>query len=87
MSVTDPPTREGASFTDARTCREWLGALPMTNIPNAQYQVLSGAWTLSDDGTLLLGEDAGPARAEVAEDLLRLTGSEGSLVLERAELR
>ena len=41
MSVTEPPIREGASFTDARTCREWLGSLPMTNIPNAQYQVLS----------------------------------------------
>ena len=47
MSVTDPPTREGASFTDARTCREWLGALPMTNIPNAQYQVLSAMRALA----------------------------------------
>ena len=47
MSVTDPPIREGAAFTDARTCREWLGALPMTNIPNAQYQVLSAMRALS----------------------------------------
>jgi queuine tRNA-ribosyltransferase len=36
--VTEPPIREGAAFTDARTCREWLGALPLTNIPNAQYR-------------------------------------------------
>jgi hypothetical protein len=47
MSVTEPPIREGASFTDARTCREWLAALPMTNIPNAQYQVLSAMRALA----------------------------------------
>ena len=47
MSVTEPPTKEGAPFTDARTCREWLGALPMTNIPNAQYQVLSAMRSLA----------------------------------------
>jgi hypothetical protein len=47
MSVTDPPIREGAAFTDARTCREWLNALPMTNIPNAQYQVLSALRALA----------------------------------------
>jgi hypothetical protein len=27
-------------FTDARGCREWLGALPLTNIPQAQSMVL-----------------------------------------------
>ena len=47
MSVTEPPLREGAAFTDARSCREWLGALPMTNIPNAQYQVLSAMRALA----------------------------------------
>jgi hypothetical protein len=47
MSVTEPPTKEGAPFTDARTCREWLGALPMTNIPNAQFQVLSAMRALA----------------------------------------
>ena len=47
MSVTEPPIKEGAPFTDARTCREWLGALPMTNIPNAQYQVLSAMRALA----------------------------------------
>ena len=46
MSVTEPPI-QGATFTDARTCREWLGALPLTNIPNAQYQVLSAMRALA----------------------------------------
>ena len=27
MSVTQPPLRDGASFVDARSCREWLGSL------------------------------------------------------------
>jgi hypothetical protein len=45
--VTQPPTTEGAPFTDARTCREWLGALPMTNIPNTQYKVLSAMRALA----------------------------------------
>jgi hypothetical protein len=49
MSVTQPPTTAGAPFTDARTCREWLGALPMTNIPNAQYQVLSAMRALAEN--------------------------------------
>ena len=55
--------------------------------PPPEYQVLAGRWTLAEDGTLQLGADAAPARAEVAEGLLRLSGAEGSLVLERAQLR
>jgi hypothetical protein len=61
--------------------------------PPAEYQVLSGAWTLAEDGRLQLGADAELAEAEVAPDglvesaLLRLRGAEGSLVLERAEVR
>ena len=47
MSVTEPPIREGQPFSDARTCREWLGALPMTNIPSAQFQVLSAMRALA----------------------------------------
>lgn len=54
--------------------------------PPPTYQVLSGAWTLDADGALQLGEEAEPARAEVAERLLRLSGADGSLVLERAEI-
>jgi hypothetical protein len=40
-SVTPPPAVTGApSFSDARGCKEWLGALPLTNIPQAQTLVL-----------------------------------------------
>ena len=55
--------------------------------PPPEYQVLSGTWKHLDDGTLQLGDDAEPARAEVAGGLLRLQGAEGSLILERAEIR
>ena len=55
--------------------------------PPPTYEVLSGTWTLAADGALQLGEEAAPARAEVAEGRLRLSGEEGSLVFERAEIR
>jgi hypothetical protein len=29
-------------FTDARTCKDWLSGLPLTNIPGAQQMVLDG---------------------------------------------
>ena len=40
MSVSQPPTRSGMPFTEARSCKEWLNALPLTNIPQAQALVL-----------------------------------------------
>ena len=41
MSTTSPPTRDGALvFSDARSCKEWLNALPLTNIPQAQSLAL-----------------------------------------------
>ena len=41
MSATPPPTRGAAlGFTDARGCKEWLNALPLSNIPQAQTMVL-----------------------------------------------
>jgi len=61
--------------------------------PPPTYQVLSGSWSLAADGMLQLGEDAEPARAEVAprgvpvQEVLRLSGAEGSLVFERAEVQ
>lgn len=54
--------------------------------PPPTYQVLSGTWTLGSDGTLQLGEDSEPAKAEVSQGRLRLSGAEGSLVLERARI-
>jgi hypothetical protein len=53
--------------------------------PPATYEVLSGSWTLAD-GVLQLGEGAEPAQAEVAGGWLRLSGADGSLVLERAQI-
>lgn len=55
--------------------------------PPPAYEVLSGTWSFAADGTLQLGEEAEPATAEVAGGFLRLSGAEGSLVLERAEVR
>jgi hypothetical protein len=55
--------------------------------PPPTFEVLSGAWTLDADGSLQLGEESEPARAEVSGELLRLRGAEGSIVLERVELR
>ncbi len=42
MSSTPPTTRDGGAlgFADARGCKEWLNALPLTNIPQAQSLVL-----------------------------------------------
>ena len=58
--------------------------------PPPTYQVLSGTWTLGEGGWLQLGEEAEPARAEVPAEVavgwLRLSGADGSLVLERAEV-
>jgi len=55
--------------------------------PPPTYEVLSGTWSLGAEGVLQLGEGSEPARAEVAQDWLRLSGAEGSIVLERAEVR
>jgi len=35
-------------FADARGCKEWLGALPLTNIPQAQAQVLETLATMNE---------------------------------------
>lgn len=41
MSAAPPGSREAAlAFADARGCKEWLNALPLTNIPQAQTLVL-----------------------------------------------
>jgi hypothetical protein len=41
MSAAPPGNREGAlAFADARGCKEWLNALPLTNIPQAQTLLL-----------------------------------------------
>ncbi|MEO7742406.1 MAG: hypothetical protein ABIR98_05690 [Usitatibacter sp.] len=51
MSSTPPGTREGGlPFDDARGCKEWLGALPLTNIPQAQTLLHEGLRGLSASG-------------------------------------
>ncbi|HEX6884689.1 MAG TPA: hypothetical protein VF530_15040 [Planctomycetota bacterium] len=52
--------------------------------PPPTYEVLSGEWSLAEGGALQLGADAEPAVAEVAGAYLRIRGTEGALVLERA---
>ena len=49
MSATQPPASAGGAlaFSDARTCKEWLNALPLTNIPQAQSLVLEALRALS----------------------------------------
>lgn len=38
---TSPNSKPGSLFfTDARTCKEWLKAIPLTNIPQAQQNIL-----------------------------------------------
>jgi len=60
--------------------------------PPPSYEVLAGEWTLDADGQLQLGADAEPAvveigGVEIGGEWLRLTGDEGSLVLERAAIQ
>jgi hypothetical protein len=49
VSLNQPPIRGGGSpaFTDARSCKEWLNALPLTNIPQAQALVLESLRALN----------------------------------------
>lgn len=55
--------------------------------PPPSYEVLSGSWLLDADGKLVLGEEAEPAAVEIAGELLKLAGADGSLVLERAAIQ
>ena len=49
MSATPPPASPAGAvpFSDARACKEWLNALPLTNIPQAQTSVLEALRALS----------------------------------------
>jgi len=55
--------------------------------PPPSYEVLAGSWSLDANGQLVLGEEAEPAAVEVAGELLKLAGADGSLVLERAAIQ
>ncbi len=47
--ATNPPTRpgNGPAFADAKTCKDWLNGLPLTNIPQAQQIVLEALRVLN----------------------------------------
>lgn len=45
--TTSPGIDDGASFGDARGCRQWLGAIVLTSIPQAQAAVLEGVRRLN----------------------------------------
>ena len=53
MATPLPPARNAApvGFSDARGCKEWLNALPLTNIPMAQSLVLEALRTLNGGET------------------------------------
>jgi hypothetical protein len=51
-------------FADARGCKEWLGALPLTNIPQAQSQVLEQLQALN-------GADLAPLERLKCLELMR----------------
>lgn len=42
MAIQTAPNSKSGSlfFTDARTCKEWLKSIPLTNIPQAQQNIL-----------------------------------------------
>ena len=40
MTSAGGPQGEGITFSDARGCKDWLAAIPLTNIPQAQAAVL-----------------------------------------------
>ncbi len=42
-----PPTTRPLAFAEARGCKEWLNALPLTNIPQAQSLVLDALRSLN----------------------------------------
>jgi hypothetical protein len=50
VTASQPPSRSGGSplsYSDARSCKEWLNALPLTNIPQAQALVLESLQALN----------------------------------------
>ncbi|MGZ5046059.1 MAG: hypothetical protein ACXWF0_02245 [Usitatibacter sp.] len=47
MASIPPSAARAAPFTDSRGCKEWLNALPLTNIPQAQALVLESLRALN----------------------------------------
>ncbi len=47
MASLTPPPAKAVAFSDARGCKEWLNALPLTNIPQAQALALESLRALN----------------------------------------
>ncbi len=58
----------------------YTGAALVAHVP-PRFEVVSGTWSFADG--LVRLDDAPPATAEVAADLLRLSGDDGVVVLRR----
>lgn len=50
MPATPPQAAAGLAFGDARGCKDWLAALPLTNIPQAQVALLETLRALNAAG-------------------------------------
>ena len=48
MASLTPPPAKALPFSDGRGCKEWLNALPLTNIPQAQALVLEALRALNE---------------------------------------
>ncbi len=55
--------------------------------PPPSFQVLDGSYRLLDDGRLELGEGTEPAEVVIFEELLRLSGPDGTVYLQRERTR
>ena len=77
MSSTPPGTREGGlAFSDARGCKEWLGALPLTNIPQAQSLLHEGLRGLN--GSSIAGLERLKCLETMREKIAYLQGEQRS---------
>ena len=51
---TTPSTRAGSLFfNDARSCKEWLRAIPLTNVPQAQQKIVDALRNLNRDAAFI----------------------------------
>lgn len=82
---------EGELAAVLREVQYWFDAdgrfsgAALVTVPSPSFQTLEGRWSLHESRLELEG-GAEPALAEVADDLLRLSGSDGRIVLRRRAL-
>lgn len=64
---------------------KFTGAALLAGTP-PRFVVLDGAFSFDADGQLLLGEDVEPARFEASSELLKLSGADGVVILQRLSI-